>query len=45
MVTRQVKRTIREKPAWEGRAREAARQLGILEGTRGANQYGSDPLA
>ena len=31
MVTRQVKQTIREKPAWEGRAREAARQLGVSE--------------
>ena len=31
MVTRQVKQTIREKPAWEGRAREAARQLSVSE--------------
>ena len=31
MVTRQVKQTIRKKPAWEGRVREAARQLGVSE--------------
>lgn len=31
MVTRQVKQTIRKKPAWEERAREAARQLGVSE--------------
>ena len=31
MVKRQVKQTIRKKPAWEGQAREAARQFGVSE--------------